>query len=222
MAGLRRSQSGGTPLFRRAAIGDILATMKLNTTFEKQLLEPSLSWYCEPENWGLDETGLWLVTDSDTDYWQRTHYGFRRDNGHFLFAETEGDMKLETTVHYAPAHSFDQAGLMVRYSADEWIKTSVEMETDGSMHLGAVVTRGGYSDWSTQLFPRENIDLSFRILRHRHDYTVQWQMGDEAWQQLRIARLTPPTPRTPLKAGLYAASPDTGGCTVRFDALTIS
>lgn len=195
--------------------------MTLNTTFDGDELDAGLSWFCEPKRWGTDEAGLWLVTDSDTDFWQRTHYGFRRDNGHFLFTETHGDMVLESTVHYTPEHNFDQAGLMVRFSGEEWIKTSVEMETDGSLHLGAVVTRGGYSDWSTQAFSADRIDLAFRILRDRHDYTVQWHPGDGAWRQLRIARLTPPGPSSPLLAGVYAASPDTGGCTVRVDGLRV-
>ncbi len=46
--------------------------------------DPRLSWYCEPSQWETGEAAddaLVLTTDSDTDYRQRTHYGFRRDNG---------------------------------------------------------------------------------------------------------------------------------------------
>lgn len=214
----------------RSRIALIRATieieMNINLKFSEEKLPEELQWYAEPAEWetqaGDSGAGLLLTTDSDTDYWQRTHYGFRRDNGHFLCAATAGDITVETTVHYTPAHDFDQAGLMLRYSPDEWIKTSVEMETDGSFHLGAVATRGGYSDWSTQSFPGGGIDLSLRAIRVGDDVTLQWRSGDGQWQQLRITHLTPPTDTAPLYAGLYAASPDTGGCRVLFDYLTVS
>ncbi len=192
-------------------------------TFSAASLDAGLEWYCEPTEWHTADSagGLLLVTESDTDYWQRTHYGFRRDNGHFLYAEPAGDMMLETRVHYEPMHDFDQAGLMVRFSTDEWIKTSVEMETDGSFHLGAVVTRGGYSDWSTQSYPAGPIDLKLRVRRVGDDFHVLWSPGDDdSWRQLRVTHLTPPA-GAPLLAGIYAASPSTGGCRVRFEHLLL-
>ncbi len=218
----------------------------MNITFTDRELDRRLSWYCEPSQWetGTSADGaLILTTETDTDYWQRTHYGFRRDNGHLLYAETFGDMTLETCLHYHPAHDFDQAGLMVRFSSEEWIKTSVERETDGSLQLGAVVTRAGYSDWSTQRFPEGPIDLCLQIRRVGEDYHVRWKLtgagaNADAWRRLRIAHLTPPLESppsastgttdgskggttAPLLAGIYAASPNTGGCTVRFDYLKL-
>jgi hypothetical protein len=32
--------------------------------------------------------------DAPTDFWQRTHYGFRADNGHFLHREADGEFVL--------------------------------------------------------------------------------------------------------------------------------
>ena len=46
-------------------------------------------WFNEPAVWEMGDT-LEIQTLPDTDYWQRTHYGFQRDNGHFFFTtETE-------------------------------------------------------------------------------------------------------------------------------------
>jgi regulation of enolase protein 1 (concanavalin A-like superfamily) len=48
---------------------------------------------------------------SHTDYWQRTHYGFRVHNGPFLhLPDVKGDFVLATTVTTAPEQRFDQAG----------------------------------------------------------------------------------------------------------------
>ncbi len=38
-------------------------------------------WLNEPEEYHFDR-GLILKTEPNTDFWQRTHYGFERDNGH--------------------------------------------------------------------------------------------------------------------------------------------
>lgn len=45
-----------------------------------------------------------------------------------------------------------EAGLMVRFSKDTWLKTSVEYIPDDNSKLGVVVTKNGYSDWSSQDF----------------------------------------------------------------------
>ena len=47
-------------------------------------------WLNEPARWSLDAGRLDVVTDAATDFWQKTHYGFARDSGHFFGAATEG------------------------------------------------------------------------------------------------------------------------------------
>ena len=58
--------------------------------------DSDLTWFCPPRNWSLEEGGLTLFPEAKTDYWQRTHYGFQNDNGHFLYTEIEGDFILTT------------------------------------------------------------------------------------------------------------------------------
>lgn len=41
-------------------------------------------WINEPAEWSIGQS-LEVRTRPDTDYWQRTHYGFQGDNGHFYF-----------------------------------------------------------------------------------------------------------------------------------------
>ena len=41
-------------------------------------------WLNEPKHWSENGNSLEMVTDSATDFWRETHYGFVRDNGHFL------------------------------------------------------------------------------------------------------------------------------------------
>jgi len=164
-----------------------------------------------------------LEPDAKTDYWQGTHYGFRVDNGHFLYLEVEGNFILSTKVSFFPANQYDQAGLMVRFSPEYWIKTSVEYEPQEPNRLGSVVTNHGYSDWATQDFPKDQNELGFRIQRQGDDYILSHrQPGDKKpWGQMRIAHLHNPA-GGPIQCGLYACSPIGVGFRAAFDYLKVT
>jgi uncharacterized protein len=181
-------------------------------------LDPRLHWFNEPERWRV-ENGLHIATTAATDFWQRTHYGFRADNGHFLFTPWTGDFTMTAHVRFQPAHQYDQAGLMVRFSEDEWLKTSVEFEPEGPARLGAVVTRSGYSDWSTQDFPRDRRDIELRVRREHDTFLIDWRAAEsEHWVQLRVAPLACGAEAT---IGLYACSPKAPGLQASFAWLRI-
>ncbi|MGF1623480.1 MAG: DUF1349 domain-containing protein [Alphaproteobacteria bacterium] len=157
-----------------------------------------------------------------TDFWQRTHYGFRRDDGHLLFAPWTGDFVLEATVALAPNAKYDQAGLMVRCSPSCWLKTSCEFQPEGPSQLGAVVTNTGFSDWSYRpVFPYPG-RIRLRIERHGGDYLLAARIGDQGPMDVhRVARLLEDDSRGPLMVGLYACSPDGDGCDVAFSEVIL-
>jgi regulation of enolase protein 1 (concanavalin A-like superfamily) len=197
----------------------------LYETFEQPVLDPRLRWYCPPAKWSVNPATSVLVVEpaAKTDYWQKTHYGFEADNGHFLFAEITGDFILTSRVNFRPVHQYDQAGLMVRISPQCWLKTSVEYEPVGPARLGAVVTNFGYSDWSTQNFTGN--EASLRIRREGGDYIVEYaenthQNVEPGWTQLRIAHLHEDNGGL-VQAGLYACSPIGVGYVAEFDFLSL-
>ncbi len=197
----------------------------LDESFDQPALDPQLQWFHPPQKWSVNPaTSVLLVEpEAKTDYWQKTHYGFEADNGHFLFAEVTGDIVLTTHVRFRPVHQYDQAGLMVRVSPHCWLKTSVEYEPDGPARLGAVVTNYGYSDWSTQNFTGSEVSL--RIRREGSDYIVEYtgvsNPGyDTPWTQIRVAHLHDDR-GGPIQAGLYACSPIGAGYVAEFDFVRI-
>ncbi|QVY62522.1 DUF1349 domain-containing protein [Cytobacillus gottheilii] len=194
----------------------------LNENFNREQLSKELKWRCEPKNWFLDSTSSQLVlkTDLETDYWQKTHYGFETDNGHFLFTETSKNFRMTTRVETLPKSKYDQAGLMIRFSEDIWVKTSIEYIPDDRSKLGAVVTNRGYSDWSTQYVDIKNTVIYYRISIIGQNVYVDFSWDGEAWNQIRIAHLEIPENSTIL-AGVYACSPQGKDQEVRFDFLTI-
>ena len=210
-----------------------MPTAALHEDFDGTQPNPKLVWWHEPtvpSAVTLERSALVLRTDAPTDFWQKTHYGFVADNGHFLAAEIAGDFVLSTRVRFTPVHQYDQAGLMVRVSPECWLKTSVEFEPDGPARLGAVVTNAGYSDWSTQDFPGPENALSLRIARVGADFTVSFALPDPtaaaasspgAWTQIRLAHLLGAEAGAPVRGGLYACSPKGRGFVAEFEFLRV-
>src|ERR1051326_7462188 len=112
--------------------------MILNEVFNQPTLDSKLRWFNPPPHWAIDSHALVVQPGAPTDFWQQTHYGFRADTGHFLFAEVSGDFTIATKVRFQAKHQYDQAGLMLRNGPFCWLKASVEHEPDRADRLGAV------------------------------------------------------------------------------------
>ncbi len=210
------SLSGGTD------VESLGAERPLEERFDGERLAECLHWQSPPSRWELDSKAgrLRVWTSAQTDFWQRTHYGFRADNGHFLYREARGDFRLQTRLRLEPAHQYDQAGLLIWISPSCWIKTSVEFEPQGPNQLGAVVTNAGYSDWSTQPLDREQREIAFRVQLTGQDVIVHSALRDGDWQQLRVAPLLERRGSDPVRCGLYACSPKGAGFMVEYEHLT--
>jgi uncharacterized protein len=194
------------------------------TRFDSPHLEPSLSWFCPPAHARIEpERGRLIVEPAGgTDFWQRTHYGFRADNGHFLRLSVSGNFVLTTQLTAAPRHQYDQAGLMLRLSPDCWLKTSIEHEPDETFdRLGAVVTNHGYSDWSTQPVGKDRTSVWFRLRAESLAVIVEASFDGHDFQQLRVAHLAERRPETPVEAGLYCCSPKAAGYRAEFHFLEL-
>ena len=173
-------------------------------TFDTSALPDTFFWLNEPKRYFFDR-GLNLVTAAKTDFWQGTHYGFRRDDGHCLLTTVTGDFALSTTVDFWPQQQYDQCGLMVRVDSQNWIKCSVEYESPTLRRLGSVVTNLGYSDWATQDIVSGLSTMRYRLSRQGADFLLEYAFPDDQWQQMRITHLH--AVGDTLQIGLYACSP---------------
>ena len=104
----------------------------------------------------------------------------------FPVAVVDGGFVMTTHVSFEPVHQYDQAGLMVRLSADCWLKTSVEYEPGATNRLGVVVTNAGYSDWSTQEVPASQLQVWLRVERSGVRLSRRMVRG---WIELDTVRL---------------------------------
>lgn len=193
--------------------------MYLIEKFVQPSMPSAFFWFNEPAKYKLG-AGLEIFTDEKTDFWQKTHYGFQRDDGHCLLTKQAGDFCLTTQVEFRPQEKYDQCGLMVRGDRETWIKVSTEYDGGERSRLGSVVTNLGYSDWATQDIPSSHRQMWYRVNKNGSDFLLESSFDGQDWAQLRIAHLHRPFEQ--LEVGVYACSPIGKDFWCRFNELVIS
>lgn len=177
----------------------------------------NFSWLNEPLRWSGDAAALELSTGATTDFWQKTFYGFVRDDGHAFLRNVSGDFTASATVFGDYQALYDQAGLMLRIDELHWIKTGIEF-TDGLMHFSVVVTNG-VSDWS--VIPMRDLrpvdPIFVRLTRHDDAVRVQFSTDGANWQLARLC----PFPAADAQVGVMACSPQREGFQARFRDITV-
>ena len=117
------------------------------TADTKTDLIAGMRWMNEPASSKRSGHLLTVRSRAKTDFWRKTFYGYVTDNGHFLYAPVSGDFVFQARINGEYAALYDQAGLMVRQNAENWMKYGTEF-FDGQRHASVVFKRD-FSDWST-------------------------------------------------------------------------
>ena len=174
------------------------------------------SWLNAPEKFTRDEAQLRVTTDANTDFWRTTSYGFIRDSGHFFGTHIDGAFTAQ--LHVAAQYSalYDQAGMMVRVDAQNWIKCGVEL-SDGQLLLSSVLTLDK-SDWAVSTAPAMPDGFWLRVTVEKGVIRVQYSTDGLRWPLLRLA----PFP----EAGHYlvgpmCCTPERGGLEVVFSQFSL-
>ncbi|MDF2457201.1 MAG: hypothetical protein K0R51_3194, partial [Cytophagaceae bacterium] len=165
-------------------------------------LQP-LKWFNAPAQWtGHPAEKLTFTVDSHTDYWQVTHYGFKRDNGPYYYQEISGNFEASVKITGQYNELFHQAGLMIRIDEKNWIKTGIEY-VDGVQNVSAVVTRE-VSDWS--VVPRQDSPSSvwLKLLRKGDYVEIRYSFDNKKYEMLRLAYFPPDVK---VQIGVVAAAP---------------
>ena len=84
---------------------------------------------------------LTVRSRAKADFWRKTFYGYVTDNGHFVYAPVSGDFVFQACINGEYAALYDQAGLLVRQNANNWMKYGTEF-FDGQRHASVVFTQG--------------------------------------------------------------------------------
>jgi len=127
--------------------GSTVRTVSPADADTKTDLIASMKWMNEPASWKRSGDRLLVRSRAKTDFWRKTFYGYITDNGHLFYLPVSGDFVFQARVNGEYAALYDQAGLMVRQNAENWVKCGTEF-FDSQRHASVVFTRD-FSDWST-------------------------------------------------------------------------
>lgn len=162
-----------------------------------------------PPEWSIDGSRLSVITGDKTDFWNRTFYDFTRKDGHLFYRQVEGDFSVEVTLHATFETLYDQLGLMIRVDDENWLKTGLEY-SDSRAQFSTVLTRDGWSDWSTTAVSNDDVQAGIRIRLTRHGNVLRVQKKDSSglWHLMRLGYLDIPEAA---QAGLMCCSPERAG-----------
>ncbi|HJB17095.1 MAG TPA: DUF1349 domain-containing protein [Candidatus Blautia excrementipullorum] len=182
----------------------------------------NLKWTREPKNYSIAPEQIEITTQPHTDLWQRTYYHFRNDNAPVLQMETEEPYFSFTvkTEFQDSHHRFDQCGVVMYLDSENWLKGSVEYETESFQHLGSVVTNKGYSDWATTVIDASVKSIWYRLSRREDDFCIECSFDGKEFQQMRICHMW--EAKKKISFGIYACSPEDSSFTAVFKNMQLT
>jgi regulation of enolase protein 1 (concanavalin A-like superfamily) len=192
-AAVSQAGSGGS--------GDLIARMK---------------WLNEPAS--SNRTGDQLVIHSraKTDFWRKTFYGYITDNGHFFSLPVTGDFAFQARINGQYAALYDQAGLMVRRNAENWMKCGTEFFA-GQRHASVVFTRD-FSDWSTMPDLSQTAPIWWRAIRKKDSIETLCSLDGNTFTSVRQGYFVP---QVEAHVGIMCAAPEGPGFDSIFDELQL-
>ncbi len=186
-------------------------------------------WINEPKQYCIGADWAEITTEPETDFWQRSYYGFRNDNAPAYLFESGRNFTFTVQVEFSYRHLFDQCGIIIYLDSENWFKASIEHENNVFSRLGSVVTNRGYSDWATHDIETQQ-SISYRLSRRGPDFLVESSFDGIEFRQMRVFHLhalsdttpemgtaNPPKPaKHPIHFGIYACSPSPSSFTATF------
>ncbi|MEM7736566.1 MAG: DUF1349 domain-containing protein [Deinococcota bacterium] len=193
------------------------------------------NWLNPPEVSSVTATSASLTAQPKTDLWQRSYYGFRRDNAPALLIERTDNFTFTVKASFAYKAKYDQCGVLLYLDGDTWCKASLEYETPEFSRLGSVVTNYGHSDWATTDVDSPVVGKTashwYRLSRRGPDFLLEASEDGRIFTQLRIFHMHAlgetsldmgqqdvlPDDGQAVRVGIYACSPLDSSFEVRFD-----
>ena len=195
--------------------GSLLRGAQVTSAPARELIS-RMKWMNEPA--AFKEAGGVLTVRSKpkTDFWPKKFYGYITDNGHSFHLPVKGDFVFQARVNGQYAALYDQAGLMVRQDAENWMKCGTEY-FDGSRHASVVFTRD-FSDWSTMPDLSNTAAVWWRAVRKKDSIETHCSLDGENFMTIRQGYFPP---GIQVEVGIMCAAPEGPGFDAIFDNLKL-
>lgn len=176
-----------------------------------------MKWLNEPASVTISEGKLVVRAKPKTDFWRKTFYGYITDNGHFFHLPVSGDFVFEARIDGYYSALYDQAGLMVRIDAQNWVKCGTEF-FDNARHASVVFTHD-FSDWSTMNDLVTSGPVWWRVVRKQDSLETLCSADGKSFTSVRMGYLVP---SVSAEVGIMCAAPEGGGFQCAFDNLKLT
>ena len=177
------------------------------------------SWMNPPDEVEVGRDLLEFATLPNTDFWQRTHYGFRRNTGHAFLTHLWDDFSFAAQADFFYESLYDQCGLFLYIDEENWAKASIEFIDEAFSRLGSVVTVNGYSDWASTVVDTDLNRMFYRISRRGSDFRLDCCRNGDEYHQMRIFHMHGDL--SIARVGVYACSPSDSSFKVRFSDFAV-
>lgn len=175
-----------------------------------------MNWMNQPASAKINGTEITVRSRAKTDFWQKTFDGYVADSGHFFHLPASGNFTFTALINGKYATQYDQAGLMVRIDAENWMRCGTEF-IDGKRYASVVFTRT-YSDGSTLPDLSETEPIWWRVVRKNDSIETFCSLDGTKFMSVRMGYF--PTQRT-VEVGLMCAAPSGEGFDASFKALKL-
>jgi uncharacterized protein len=138
-------------------------------------------------------------------------------NGHFFYLPVNGDFVFEARIDGQYPALFDQAGLMVRIDAQNWVKCGTEF-FDNLRHASVVFTRE-FSDWSTMNDLATTGPMWWRVVRKTDSIETLCSKDGTNFTSVRVGYFVP---SSTVDVGIMCAAPEGNGFQCVFDSLKLA
>jgi regulation of enolase protein 1 (concanavalin A-like superfamily) len=180
-----------------------------------------LFWIHEPKDYSVQGDKIIIKTEPETDFWQRTYYGFRNDSAPALLMKTvDPYFSFVVRTEFDSKKRFDQCGVIIYQNSDNWFKASIEFENGEYQRLGSVVTNHGYSDWATIDISSDIKTMFYRLSRRESDFCIENSFDGLVYKQMRIFHLFDGGGE--IQFGVYACSPEISSFEAVFSELELT
>jgi uncharacterized protein len=173
-----------------------------------------MKWMNPPASSSISDGKLIVRSRAKTDFWRKTFYGYITDNGHFFHMPASGDFTFQARVNGQYAALYDQAGLMVRLDAENWLKCGTEF-FDRQRHASVVFTRD-FSDWSTMSDLSPTAPVWWRAVRKKDSVETLCSLDGKSFISVRQGYFPP---SVKVDVGIMCAAPEGPGFEAVFDEL---
>ncbi|NQU53602.1 MAG: DUF1349 domain-containing protein [Bacteroidetes bacterium] len=177
------------------------------------------TWINQPTTFDLNGNNLTIQTQPETDFWQRTYYGFQNDNAPAFLTEVENDFTFTVKTNFEYKNQYDQCGILLYQNSENWVKASIENENEILARLGSVVTNLGFSDWATIDISATIVELWYRLSRRGQDFYIEYSEDGKIFKQMRVLHMHKPI--SVARVGVYACSPLKSSFEVTFSEFKI-